>query len=333
MKSFLFLIFSFTIISCSSKTINDYTKDNLDFYKEEIQKQGDIVVSSMALASRHLHDIAWKILYKNSKLCGENTITAFGIMVGERNDLPSNLKTSYSILFEDNFNKKFNNFPIVVSVAQSSPAEKRGIKEKDIIISVDGNETRDRIRNLLSKASSKGSLTLKVLRGNEELEMEVSGTRICGYSVQPLISPFPTAYADGSKIFVTLAALDFIKDDSELAFLIGHELAHNILHFQGEKVGEENFLPISVEDKPEIRRIGDIFIWESQSKETEADLKGIEYSYRAGYDPHSAANYFRRLSTYMPELIEGSVFNIHPGNAKRAYNLDKVAKRLKKNNN
>ena len=334
MKMFFFLIFTLLIVSCSSDTRNNYTKIDLNFYNEEIMKQGEIVVSTMASSSKILHDIAWQILIKNLDGCKESIITAFGIMVAEPKDLPENLKASYAILFVENLYKESYYFsPIIVSVAKNSPAEEKGIKEKDIILSVNGHEARGDIRNLLSKASRTGVLKLKVLRYEKELEIEVTGTQICGYAVQPLVSPFPTAYADGSKIFVTLAALNFIRDESELAFLIGHELAHNILHFKGEKVGEENFLPISVQDKPAIRRIGDIFIWESQSKEAEADRLGVEYSYKAGYNPYSAANYFRRLSTYMPELIEGSAFNIHPGNATRSYNLDRVAKQLDKSNN
>ena len=146
--------------------------------------------------------------------------------------------------------------------------------------------------------------------------------------MQPLVSPFPTAYADGSKIFVTLAALNFIDDDSELAFIIGHELIHNVLHFKGSKVGEENFLPISINDKPVIRKIGDVFVWESASKESEADIEGLELSSIAGYDPFSAANYFRRLSIYLPELIEDSFFRVHPGNARRALDLEQKAREL-----
>ena len=334
MKILFFLILTLLLVSCSSDTRNSYTKKNPNFYSEEIKKQGEMVVSTMASSSKILHDIAWQILIKNLDACKASIITAFGIMVAEPKDLPKNLKTSYAILFEEKLYKESYYFsPIIVSVAKNSPAEEEGIKEKDIILSVDGHEVRDDIRNLLSKASRTGVLKLKVLRHDKELEIEVTGTKICGYAVQPLVSPFPTAYADGSKIFITLAALNFIRDESELAFLIGHELAHNILHYKGEKVGEENFFPISVQDKPAIRRIGDIFIWESQSKESEADRLGVEYSYKAGYNPYSAANYFRRLSTYMPELIEGSAFNIHPGNAARSYNLDRVAEQLDKSNN
>ena len=99
---FFFLIFTLLIVSCSSDTKNNYTKKNLDFYNEEIMKQGEIVVSTMASSSKILHDIAWQILIKNLDACKESIITAFGIMVAEPKDLPENLKTSYAILFEEN---------------------------------------------------------------------------------------------------------------------------------------------------------------------------------------------------------------------------------------
>ena len=99
---FFFLIFTLLIVSCSSDTRNNYTKIDLNFYNEEIMKQGEIVVSTMASSSKILHDIACQILINNLDACKESIITAFGIMVAEPKDLPENLKTSYSILFGEN---------------------------------------------------------------------------------------------------------------------------------------------------------------------------------------------------------------------------------------
>ena len=128
-------------------------------------KQGEIVVFTMASSSKILHDIAWQILIKNLDVCKESIITAFGIMVAEPKDLPENLKTSYAILFVENLYKEsYYSSPIIVSVAKNSPAEEKGIKEKDIILSVNGHEARSDIRNLLSKASRTGVLKLKIFR-------------------------------------------------------------------------------------------------------------------------------------------------------------------------
>ena len=153
--------------------------------------------------------------------------------------------------------------------------------------------------------------------------------RDSGYPVQPMISPIPNAYADGSKIFITIATLDFIKDDQELAFLIGHELAHNILHFNGKGLPEIDGMPLPLDDKPSIRDISDVFIFQSGAKEIEADMLGVEYVLRAGLKQDKAANYFRRLSIYMPILMNDSIFRMHPGNVTRAAKIEEKVKSMK----
>ena len=325
MKILLIIIIFLLASSCAFKETNSDLRERANFYEDEKVKQGTAIISAMASASRRLHDISWRVFLKNKEFCREETIDAFGLMVGEQADLPNNMRNSYTKVF----NMRPNNiFPVIVSVANGAPAYIAGVKEGDFIISINGVAVKNDLRSLLKKAAIKKAIELKLLRGEEHITVQIKSKEICGYAVQPLVSPFPTAYADGSKIFVTLAALNFIDDDSELAFIIGHELIHNVLHFKGSKVGEENFLPISINDKPVIRKIGDVFVWESSSKESEADIEGLELSSIAGYDPFSAANYFRRLSIYLPELIEDSFFRVHPGNARRALDLEQKAREL-----
>ena len=38
-------------------------------------------------------------------------------------------------------------------------------------------------------------------------------------------------FADGEKVFITMAAIKLAHTQDEIAFLLGHELAHNILHY------------------------------------------------------------------------------------------------------
>ena len=63
-------------------------------YNEEVIKQGSVIISVMSMASRKLHDVAWEVLSKNIEFCKGKHINAFGIMVGEPKDLPSNLRKS-----------------------------------------------------------------------------------------------------------------------------------------------------------------------------------------------------------------------------------------------
>ena len=319
--------------SCSSIPSLSKIEDSYPYQNEkaEMYKQANYLVASMATASRKLHDIAWPIMKANTDVCINSKINAFGLMVAHPNDLQSSLKPSFfsaSPNVLENDNNSFN-FPMVVSVANGSPANKVSIMEGDFIVSIDNKLVNYKnYKTLLIQAAKQGSLKIVVKRLNKDLTYSLNSELICGYPVQPMISPIPNAYADGSKIYITIATLDFIKDDQEIAFLISHELAHNVVHYNGKGLPEIEAKPISIDDAPSLRSIGDLFIFQSGAKETEADLLGIEYAIKAGLSQDKVANYFRRLSIYMPQLMDESFFRMHPGNAKRVADIERKLKIL-----
>ena len=73
--------------------------------------------------------------------------------------------------------------------------------------------------------------------------------------------------------------------------MISHELAHNIVHYNGKGLPEVDAKPIPINDKPSLQRVRDLFLFQSGAKETEADLLGIEYAIKGGFSQNKAANY------------------------------------------
>ena len=327
---FLFLLF---LVSCASVPL--YSSINKEGFEEEkeIQEQSKFLVSSMAEASRKLHDIAWPIMRSNIDVCKNSKINAFGFMVAHLEDLPKSLKSSFYVASPINFSINSNfDLPMIVSVAKNSPADRANIMEGDLIISINNSiVSYKNYRNLLEESAIKGSLKIKIKRLKEEISYDLESELICGYPVQAMISPIPNAYADGSKIYITIATLDFVKDDQEIAFLIGHELAHNIYHYKGDSLFESQGNPIAIKEKPSLQKITDLLILQTEEKETEADLYGVEFVIKAGIAQDKVANYFRRLTIYMPVLMKDSFFRMHPGNAKRVADIERKLKELKDN--
>ena len=68
------------------------------------------------------------------------------------------------------------------------------------------------------------------------------------------------------NLHITIATFDFVKDDQELAFLIGHDLAHNVYHYKGDPLYESNANPIPVEEKPSLQKISDLLIFQTEEK-------------------------------------------------------------------
>ncbi len=320
----------FFLVSCSSISINKQIKQEVLITDEEIKNQNEFLISSLAIASRKLHDIAWPIMAFNIDSCPNSRINAFGIMVSHIKNLPLSLHSSFHAANPTNLegNNSFK-FPMIISVADKSPANRAKIIEGDQIISINDHIVNYKnYKTLLDEAAIRGVLEIKVKRENKEFLFNLKSEVICGYPVQTMISPIPNAYADGSKIYITIATFDFVKDNQEIAFLIGHELAHNIYHYKGDPLYESNGNPIPIEEKPSLQKITDLLIFQTEAKETEADLYGVEFATKAGIPQNKVANYFRRLSIYMPQLMKDSFFRMHPGNARRVTDIEAKLKAL-----
>lgn len=95
----------------------------------------------------------------------------------------------------------------------------------------------------------------------------------------------PEAYVYPDKtIVVTTGLADLSESDDETAFVIGHEMAHIAKeHGNGEKI-------LTLLNNPSLP--------DRERQEIEADINGINYARRAGYDPSSAGKLLSRLLYY-----------------------------------
>ncbi len=338
-KNYIYIFFLFVLlVSCSANKNNGFETDITYAEEKEVLIQKKILVNEMALATEKLHKITWPILLRNKDKCKSNKNKAYGSLFANITDLPDEDQNIFLNIFNKNINSKYfdkykvSGFPIVLSVAKNSPASHGGLLENDIILEIDGKNTKKFRKKLAFILANKDNLKLKILRSKEEIIINMKGVLGCSYNVQVLPSGFPNAFADGEKVFITMAAIKLAKTNDELAFLIGHELAHNILHYKNFNANEANLLAIDYLDKPEIRQIKNILIWSNENREIEADIQGMHLAFNAGFSLENVNDYWRRLSVFNPELIKKSI-NIYKSNAYRAALINKTLKRLKEKNN
>ncbi len=339
-NSFIVWVFFLSIIQnilgCSKKLDVIYTISE-PVEKKEIILQKKILIKEMAESSKILHDVSWPILKKNKEHCKRSESLSYGFIVASAEDIPSSEEFLFNEIFNKDIDKYYfniyetKNFPIVISVAKNSPAEDAGLKENDIILEVNDRRAKNIRALLFENLSQKKFLKLKILRKDKVFVKNMSGIKICSYNVQPLPSAMPNAFADGKKIFITIGAIKLAESLDELAFLVGHELAHNIYHYKSTGNSEAYSHSIKYDDKPKIRELKSILVYSNQEKEIEADIKGIELAYKGGFKLNNVNDYWRRLSVFYPELIENSYFN-YRGNAFRASLIDKTLKKINKKN-
>ena len=336
-NSLLLLLFiSIFLMSCNQNKTYHLENNLSKNEKKEILLQKKILIEEMAKASIVLQKITWPILKRNKKECLKTKAYSYGILYAFINDLPSEDKQIFHDLYNSSIKREYfdkyktDNFPIVLSVAKDSPGFESGLKNNDIVLKINGDNTnyfRKKLANLYNMSSA---LTITVLRKEEVLTLKLKGIKICAYNIQPFPSGSPNAFADGKKVFITMAAIKLARTDDEIAFLIGHEIAHNIKNFKTFNANEANTLAIDYLDMPQVREFRDLFIWTNEQKEIEADIEGVRLAFNAGYSLKNVNDYWRRLSVFNPELIKKSQ-NIYKGNAFRAALINKTLEELKLN--
>lgn len=155
----------------------------------------------------------------------------------------------------------------------------------------------------------------------------------CG-PVQMVVSPDLNAFADGEAVAITAGLVEFAGQNdhgSELALVLGHEHAHNILRHldkRSENAGAGIVVGLilsglsGVNVTEAARQVGAEAY--SQSFETEADVLGAYMAARAGFDVAGAANLWRRLAATNPSAIHAESGS-HPNTAQRFVVLERVA--------
>jgi predicted Zn-dependent protease len=142
------------------------------------------------------------------------------------------------------------------------------------------------------------------------------------------------AWTDGSRIWITRGMIRFLRNDDELALVLAHELAHakrghmNYLRarqllglalgipaaiFGGQAGAQATALLLEVATKKFDR-----------DQEREADLFGITWMHRAGFDPDVAKDLFRRMAVEIPESMEGGFLSSHPPTAARLLAMERI---------
>ncbi|MGH1462566.1 MAG: M48 family metallopeptidase [Neptuniibacter sp.] len=142
---------------------------------------------------------------------------------------------------------------------------------------------------------------------------------------QPLLierDSFNAFTTGGTYIVVHSKLMSILKDDAELAAVIGHEIAHTVANHVFERQTHAQISALAGSNSA--RRSGYQAAFTHES-EREADRVGILYSALAGYDPMAASHIWQRK--YTSEGNARALFHHdHPVNAERYQETLKIGK-------
>jgi predicted Zn-dependent protease len=145
--------------------------------------------------------------------------------------------------------------------------------------------------------------------------------------------PTPNAFAlPGGFIFVTRGLMDLMANESQLATVLGHEIAHVTAKHQVTQISRAQLAQVGLGlgsiFVPAVQQLGGVlssglnllFLHYTRDAERQADALGFRYANAVGYDVREMADVFRsleRLSEGQNQSPLPSWLQTHPGEPQR----------------
>ncbi|WP_161595924.1 M48 family metallopeptidase [Flavisphingopyxis soli] len=187
----------------------------------------------------------------------------------------------------------------VAAVAEASPAYAAGLRTGHAIAAIDGEPLATIARHgdgdyarmaaidgAMGRWLADGELVVSVASPTKTVAVTLDGTPACATIFQVKASASLGAAADGRYVQVTAPLVDFAREDEELAAVLAHELAHNILRHR-ERLDAADIDRGLLQEFGRSARL-------TRATETEADRLSVWLLAGAGYDPMAAVRFWTR---------------------------------------
>jgi Zn-dependent protease with chaperone function len=302
---------------------------------ERRKQQIDQIRDYFAQLSR-LHNVAFRLRVANRDDCKNRVWAQIGLDAGTGASLP----------------RKFRSFTLealsvswtqatVVSVADTSPAAAAGIRQGDRLLTfnnepVPRSETAGWIGGFVRNNGEQPIQILVRRDGVDEIHT-VTPVKACAIPIELKSDASLNAFTVDEGIVIHSSILRLARTDAQLAFVIGHELAHaNLGHLNKQRanqaLGWATGLAVDAGIMLGGISTGGAFTREftragqrafSVAFEREADYFGAYYAARAGYDLTGAEEVWRAFSMESPDSIR--IATTHPITPVRFVQMQKVA--------
>lgn len=185
--------------------------------------------------------------------------------------------------------------PGVAGILPGSPADHAGVRANDAVLAINGAPLPmasgagfDRMAAVLDRleaALAAGPVRLDLARAGQSLSVTLNGIPACASRFQVKASPGFDAGANGRYVEVDAGLLAYADHQDEIAVIVAHELAHNILKHP-ETLDREGVSRKAILGK-HANRI--------KQTEIEADRFSIRLLANAGYPLEAAPAFWTRF--------------------------------------
>jgi hypothetical protein len=276
-----------------------------------------------------LYRVAAPLLVSNAPLCRSYARNLIGFSAKNKYSYSSDYVAAAQAL---GFGEQLQ----VTGVLPDSGAARAGVMRGDILTSVEGktmpqgpNAEREAATVLAPLVSKRANVKLGLMRGNRNLTLSVPLTLACGFGIELGNIDTVNAFSDGRRVLITRGMLNFARSDTELAYVLAKELAHNALRYPTRlrmtaTVGGiiDNLIRINPDTAPLSGSAGVRPM--PKDLDVAADTVALYMLARAGYDVQGAHAFWQRLAEQYPADVLNGYTAIHPSTTARLENIDRV---------
>lgn len=188
-------------------------------------------LTRMASLQDRLYKVAAPLLIDNAELCTRHARNLLGFTAKNRYTYPGSYNdAAHAVL---GMGERLQ----VTNVLAGSGAAKAGLRNGDELVAA-GGKPLPTGPNALSQAGAvfgpivakQASLPLTIERRGSQRDVTVPVTRACAFGIELGNADNVNAYADGQRVMVTRGMMGFVQNDDELAYVVAHTMAHNMLN-------------------------------------------------------------------------------------------------------
>lgn len=307
--------------------------------QREAEIQNEIALQTQQGYYQRLSDTAHLVFTRSASLC-EGKKPAPGLLVGNRFIFSEQMQAAAKKVFA------VGDTLSILIVAENSSAARAGLRPGDQILAVNdthipadktAQQTYKQIINELAQQDKyTQDINLRIRSRDQERLLRITPEVSCNYGYGLVADDRINAFADGDNVFITTGMMRFVNDDNELALVISHELAHNVMDHMDKK--KQNYMLGSIFDiiaagyglntQGMFGTIGAQRY--SQEFEAEADYVGL-YMMALSKLPIENSHYFwRRMAANNPGGINANHASSHPSTPERFLSLQHTVSEIGK---
>jgi hypothetical protein len=296
--------------------------------EKKVEPPQDVSALSMLIARQErIYRVAAPLMVKNAPLCRSFARPLLGFTAKNLYSYPAELAPAAESAL------KLDDRLRVMQVLDGSGAMRAGIRPGDILQSIQeqalplGAQAESEAARLLAPLIKNATdISIVVLRQDQPIRLTITLTAACAFSMEIGHAPQVNAYADGRRIMITKGMLDFLSADEELAVILAHEIAHNVLqHTAAQQMTAtvasmiDALLPLQPEAAALASRGG--LRPMSAKADQEADRLAMYLLARAGYDPAAAERTMAKLAQSYPASLTNTYTALHPWTSERRQSM------------